>query len=912
MPYGSVRLVPGVDVQRTPTLLEAGISSSQLIRFKDSLAQKYGGWTKYYPFAVDGVPRELHGWEDLKSIPHLGVGSTTQLAIVTEGALTDITPQTKTTNPGLAENDAYTKILLHFDGSDTSTTITDDNYGGSAHSWSAAGNAQLDTAQKEFGTASLLCDGTGDYVTTADSADFTLGAGVWTVDCWFNCTVASGVQAILCGQADSSATTTTVSFWIERSTTDVIRGFAAVGGSATVVAGTTQFTDVTNTGWHHVALVRVTGDILRLFIDGVQEGGDVTLSGTVNDSSNAFSVGRLGELVAGTWGGWIDEFRLSVGVSRWTANFTPPTAAYAAIDFSTTSGSTEVTIVDAGISNVTVFDSIYLNTPVSIGGLILSGLYQIDTIVGATSYKINAATAATATETNAGTVPLFTTTSGSSTVQVTLADHGVSGGSGHVVVFPIETAGNGVTIDGGYTVVSVVDVDNFTITASTQATATGAFAMNTGAAQILYYIALGPPALGSGYGTGGYGEGGYGTGTTSSAQTGTPITATDWTSDNWGEIWLTCPEGGGVYQYEPDGGFVNAQLVATAPPFNGGIFLSVAQQILICWGSTVTRRIGTEQDPMLVKWSDVGLFTDFVATATNQAREFRIPIGSMIRGGMAVANQDLIWTDLDLWAMNYQGPPFVFGFNKVGAGAGLISSHAAQQLRGGVFWMGPSNIYSYSARGVTVVPCPIWDFIYQNINMDYAANVRALPNTPFNEAGWAFPSTASVDGENDSYFKFNILEPGTPWDYGTLSRSAWMDQTVLGAPLGASPTGIIYQHETTNDADGAPLGWSFQTGYFYIAEGEDFAFVDQILPDFKYGTFGGAQSAQIQITVYTINNTNDTPIAYGPYLATSTSTSPISVRLRARQMAFKFSGNDLGSFMRIGKVRYRWAPAGRR
>ena len=86
----------------------------------------------------------------------------------------------------LAEgNDGFTKVLLQFNGADASTTITDVNAGGSAHTWTANGNAQIDTAQSKFGGASLLCDGTGDYVTTPDHADFTLGSSDFTIDCWF-------------------------------------------------------------------------------------------------------------------------------------------------------------------------------------------------------------------------------------------------------------------------------------------------------------------------------------------------------------------------------------------------------------------------------------------------------------------------------------------------------------------------------------------------------------------------------------------------------------------------------------------------------------------------------------------------------------------------------------------------------
>lgn len=678
MPFGSVRLVPGVNVERTPTLLEASISQSQLIRFKDQLAQKLGGWQKFYPFAVDGTPRDLHAWQDLNADDHLAVGTTTQLGVITEGSLQDITPQT------------------------------------------------------------LLSD--------------------------------------------------------------------------------------------------------------------------------------------------------------------------IAPNFSTTSGSSTVTIVDTNILNVTIYDAVLFNTPVAIGGLVLSGLYAITQIAGATSYEIHAATAATSTATNAGAVPSFTTTSGSSIVNVGITAHGLV--AGNTAVFPIATTGNGVTIDGAYTVASILTANSFTITVTNEATASSSFSMNSGNAQLLYYINLGPPATGAGYGIGGYGSGGYGTGTTQSAQTGDPITATDWTSDNWGQILLACPRNGGIYQFDPLGGFTNAGLVTTAPPFNGGAFVSQAQQILVCWASTAAKDIGIEQDPMLVRNSTVGDFTDFEELATNQARSFRIPIGSVIRGGMAVSNQNLIWTDLDLWAMNYRGFPNVFGYNKIGAGAGLISSHAAQQLRGNVYWMGPSNYYIYSPGGVAVLPCSVWDFVFQNLYAGDLSNIRTMPNTPFNEAGWAFPSAASSNGECDSYVKFNITEPNQPWDCGSLPRSAWIDQTVLGPPIGASPGGIIYQHETSNDADGAPLVSSFTTGYFYIAEGEDFAFIDQVYPDFIWGTYAGAKTAQVQMTFNLIDYLDDTPRTYT--FTAMQSTKYLSTRMRGRQMSITVTSSDLGSFYRLGKVRYRWKPDGRR
>ena len=94
MPFATVKLRPGVNVEQTPVLNEAGYSVSQLGRFFNGLFQKLGGWQKFYPFAVPGIPRELHAWQDLNNAQHLGVGTTTALAVITSGSLTTITPQT--------------------------------------------------------------------------------------------------------------------------------------------------------------------------------------------------------------------------------------------------------------------------------------------------------------------------------------------------------------------------------------------------------------------------------------------------------------------------------------------------------------------------------------------------------------------------------------------------------------------------------------------------------------------------------------------------------------------------------------------------------------------------------------------------------------------------------------------------
>lgn len=219
---------------------------------------------------------------------------------------------------GLSGNDAFTKILLHMDGSNGGTAFTDSNIGGSAHSW-IAHSATTDTGTVKFGTASLNCGAAAGYIDTPDSSDFTLGSGDWTVDFWFNVQGGAGTQRRSYGQSDSTGAVVAVNGGLLTSNAC----FLQAGGSPNItVSGTTA---ITTAGWHHYAGVRA-GNVLKLFVDGIQEGGDVAFTGAVTNSADNFSVGRA--TLSQIWNGFIDEFRLSVGIARWTANFTPPANQY--------------------------------------------------------------------------------------------------------------------------------------------------------------------------------------------------------------------------------------------------------------------------------------------------------------------------------------------------------------------------------------------------------------------------------------------------------------------------------------------------------------------------------------------------------------------------------------------------------
>lgn len=231
---------------------------------------------------------------------------------------------------GVPGNDAFTKILLHFDGANGSQTFTDSNAGGTAKTWAVVGgvaNTTLTTTGAKFGSAALSLPFlvNVDAITTAYSSDFNFGSQDWTVDFWFTPDINSASTSGLTGNGDESALAN-IGIMLVRNSSGTLSGYMGNGTTFFAVTSTTTFTTAVQ---RHIAFVRA-GNTIRLFINGTQEGGNVSVSGSVpNLTSYPWRVGTAGNSSAHvkTYGIY-DEFRLSVGIARWTSNFTPPLSAY--------------------------------------------------------------------------------------------------------------------------------------------------------------------------------------------------------------------------------------------------------------------------------------------------------------------------------------------------------------------------------------------------------------------------------------------------------------------------------------------------------------------------------------------------------------------------------------------------------
>lgn len=843
MPHNSLRLIPGVDQNKTPALNEAAISETNLIRFVPDrnglgLVQKLGGWTRFYSSPIDSTVRCLWAWQTLNDESYLAVGAEESLNTISNNILRNISPQYYVVNAPVNFSTVAGSSVVTI--TDTNSNI--DDY-----------DAVLIETQVTIGGLRLQ----GLYQCTA------LSANTYSI----NATDILGTPELATSTVANGGDTPV---------------FSTTIGSAQITIDLNDH--LYNVGDTFALLVPITVGGLSLFgnyiVADVPNANQLIINaGNLASATQTLPLNNgfvrftyyngIGPLATGTGYG-IGGF----GAGGFGSGLTP------------TNFRTMATIGAKGTGTVATI-SHTTNTKIPVGSLV-----TVATITPA-GYQTGNPVPVTASTSNVFDV--LNIVGSGSTVTVT------HNGNAAIEVGTVFTL-SGVN-PGAYN-------GTWTVTGSTATT------VQFSSATVAAYVSGGVVASN----TISYAN------TTTGAQTlaGTitlnqlaGLVAQDWTLDNWGEILVACPRGissdpglpddilvgGGIYYWQPGTGNPIATIIPTAPVENNGIFVAMPQRQLIAWGSTFTGI----HDPLLIRWSDVGDFNVWAGSVTNQAGSYRIPKGSKIVGCIQGPQQGLVWTDLAVWAMQYVGPPYVYSFNEIGTGCGLIAPKASISMNGIVYWMSQSQFFRLSGSGVEPIACPIWDVIFQDLDTDNLDKIRIAPNSRFGEISWYYP-TKSNGGEVSHYVKYNVYL--NQWDFGAIGRTAWINQSVFGPPIGATPNNIIVQHETSTDADGQAMNSYFQTGYFQLNDGDVLTFIDQWWPDAKWGYYGGAQNANLLLTFYVTQYAGDTPIAYGPFTLTQ-ATEYVTPRLRGRLVSIKIESNDIGTFWRLGNMRYRWQQDGK-
>ena len=541
----------------------------------------------------------------------------------------------------------------------------------------------------------------------------------------------------------------------------------------------------------------------------------------------------------------------------------------AAGPFTATTGSSSITIVDSGYTP-NVGDYIVISGAVSLGGNITAAVlnqeYQEVTEVSGTTYSITARDPTTG-------LPV-------------LASAGDTGHGGAVVTISYEVP---------------VGLDVFT--------------------------------FGTGWGAGPYSRGTWGSAFTT-ATGGIAEQLRLWSNDNFGQDLVIAPRGGAIY-YWTDAGGVGTRAVALStlsgsaytPVATNQVITSAIQKFVIAFGanSYVSGNPTTPFNPMLVRWSDQLDPLQWVPDITNQSGEFALTNGSFIMGARATRQEILVWTDSALYAMQYLGAPYVWGFNIMMDNISVMSPNSMITVNNVTYWMGIDKFYMYSGR-VETLPCALRQYIYDDINLDQSFQVFAGGNEGFNEIWWFYVSSESTNDSIDKYVIYNYVD--RVWYYGTMARTAWLDSGIRQFPMAADYNNRILFHESSVDdnagTSSVAINAYVQSSDFDIGDGHIFDFVWRILPDVNFNG-STANGPTVTMTVKPRQNSgtpygqadNPTVVSSNNFITQHTYniqefTGQVYTRLRGRQLSFRIESTGLGVAWQLGMPRIDVRNDGRR
>ena len=622
--------------------------------------------------------------------------------------------------------------------------------------------------------------------------------------------------------------------------------------------------------------------------------------------------------------------------------------------FTITNGSNVVTVVDAQYQpNVGDFVSFVGANTVStsnVTGLILNDEFEIISLVNSTAYTITVSVTANASATGGGNTVVasyqqpiglntftigtgwgagpwpvsgvitvltnpFDTVNTSNVVTVTHVGHGLSNGNAVIFSGAVATGGIPSVLLNTLFYPTVANANAYTVTVQTNATSN----VTGGGGTVTVFAETGSHGWGEAF-TSGIGQ-----------------QLRLWTNDNFGQDLVFAPRGSSVFYWEAALGLqIRGQLLSalsTAEGFDGTrvptatlqVLSSAIQRFVICFGANPydPTTPTTTFDPMLVRWSDQENPYEWVPAVTNQSGEFRLSSGSFIMCARATRQEILVWSDAAIYSMQYLGPPYVWGFQILQDNISVMSPNSAITINNVTYWMGVDKFFVYSGR-VETLPCSLWQYIFNDININQSFQVFAGSNERYSEIWWFYCSQNS--NTIDKYVIYNYLE--RVWYYGTMERTAWLDSGLRQFPMAADYNSRILFHESAvDDVSGeqpVPINAYVQSSDFDIGDGHNFGFVWRILPDIN---FNGSNVNNPHVTM-TIRPRTNSGAPYGaannPEVISADNysggssydvqqfTGQVYTRLRGRQLAFRIESTTLGVSWQLGSPRIDIRNDGRR
>jgi hypothetical protein len=419
-----------------------------------------------------------------------------------------------------------------------------------------------------------------------------------------------------------------------------------------------------------------------------------------------------------------------------------------------------------------------------------------------------------------------------------------------------------------------------------------------------------------------------------------------WSIDNFGDKAICLIVDGEVFEWNSaatNATDSRATIISGAPTASRHMLVSTPDRHLVFFGTETTIGDKSTQDDMFVRFSDQEDINTYTPTATNTAGTQRLADGSRIMGGIRGRDAIYVYTDTALFLMRFVGQPFTFAFVQVGTNCGLVGKNAAVEVDGAAYWMSENGFFKY-AGALQSLPCLVEDFVYDDINLDSGNQmISAGLNNLFGEIMWFYPTANSGVVNKMVCYNYFDSQPQRPvWTVGTLSRTAWADSAVFGNPHaleydadgveGATSSTYVqgntdgistyYQHETgTDQVKGGSVSaitgtitsgdfditQSRQEGVTLRGDGEFIMKIRRFIPDFV------SQTGNTRVTLNLKNYSNDTAASssLGPFTISS-STTKVDTRARARAIALKIENTSTAQDWKLGTFRLDVQADGRR
>ena len=419
-----------------------------------------------------------------------------------------------------------------------------------------------------------------------------------------------------------------------------------------------------------------------------------------------------------------------------------------------------------------------------------------------------------------------------------------------------------------------------------------------------------------------------------------------WSIDGFGSKVIALIHNAQVFEWDSDATNATnnrATIISGAPTASRDMLVSTPDRHLVFLGTETTIGTPSTQDEMFIRFSDQEDINTYAPTATNTAGTQRLSDGSKIVGAVRGRDAIYIWSDTSLFTMRFVGAPFTFGFAQVGTNCGLIGQNAALEVDGAAYWMSENGFFTYSGNLESMM-CLVEDFVYDDLNTTARQLINVGLNNLFGEITWFYCTEGSTILNRCVTYNYLDSRPKRPvWTTGTLARGTWQDSSVFGLPHATeydassnSSYDVVgntdgcttyYEHEKGTDqiAGGAvtAITSNIESGDFDITQrmirgaqtgmpdirgdGEFIMKIRRFIPDFI------SQTGNTQITLQLRDFPNDTKTSssLGPFTVDSTTTK-VDTRARARQISLKVANTSTSQSWKLGTFRLDIQPDGRR